>query len=427
MQSTRFLILSTSLLASALGAQVRRGEAIVSNFTNAAPMEGLLVANRSGVATPVTGLAATGQHNLNSVAIDPMNDRIWMGSITVAPTTIGLRTILINPAYAYVAGSITTVTSAFSHGPGGSLAGIDFDLDGNPIVSGGAAPPGTGGLFRVNRTTAAVTNLLSPFPLPAGTVNCVDVDPRTGDIYFALTSAGAPVYRMTGAPGYTVAPVLVGNVSPPSTSPTISGLAFTPAAGPNPATLFWTTFGTAATCFGSIPAAGGAAVAIPGVTNVWNPPNWVEYDNLVGDMWVVSGGIDPDSLWTTTRTGVNPLVCLIPPGGVNGSPSCVDVNDSAVGELRIAPQFVPLAPAPITLEVTACWQPGDFGVIVITSPFVAVLGTGTIGVGGKLPISLPGVVVAAGSPGAITFMAAAIDLSTFTVRGVSAPTRWPRN
>ncbi len=416
-----------SLLASAVAAQVQPGEAIVSVFGNLAPLEGLMTATRAGACTPVTGLTALGHQNINSVALDPIDDTIWIGSISTAPTTHGLRSLRIDAANAVIPASVA-VRGTLPTAPAGSFSGIAFDLNCNPVVTSGAVPPGTGGVFKIDRNTGAVTNLLTPHPaLPAGTANCIDIDERTGDLYFGVTSAGGPIYKMTANPvgEYTTAPVLLGPVAPPSTSATISGLAFVPGA---PANVFWTTFGTATTCFGSIPAAGGAAVAIPGVTNPWNAPNWVEYDRAGDDMWVLSGGINPDTLWTTNRTGTNPVVCVLPPGGANGSPSCVAVNDSRPGSLKVCPRFVPAVAAPVNIEVSLWWRPGDIGVIALeVAPGVFVtLQVGRIDRAGCF-VFRARAILGAGTPGVFRFWAGCLAPDLSAIRGITGPILWPAN
>jgi hypothetical protein len=412
-------------LASALAAQVQPGEAIVSVFSNLAPLDGLMTATRAGTCTPVTGLSALAIQNINSVALDPIDDTIWIGSISTAPTTHGLRSLRIDAANAVIPASLA-LRGTLPTAPTGSISGIDFDLNCNPVVTSGAVPPGTGGVFMIDRNTGAVTNLLAPHPaLPAGTANCIDVDPGTGTLYFGVTSPGAPIYRMTpnAVGAYTTAPVLVGTIAPPSTSSTISGLSFVP-----PASIFWTTFGTAVTCFGSLPAGGGAAVAIPGVTNPWNAPNWVEYDGLARDMWVLSGGINPDTLWTTDAAGVNPVVCLLPPGGVNGSPSCVDVNDSRPGTLKVCPRFVPAVPAVVNVEISLWWRPGDIGALAIeVAPgnFV-LLNVGRIDRAGCFVLRAR-VVLGAGTPGVLRFYGACIAPDLSVIRGITGPVLWPAN
>jgi hypothetical protein len=70
-------------------------------------------------------------------------------------------------------------------------------------------------------------------------------------------------------------------------------------------------------------------VLTPGAPTIWPGMNWIDYDNLAGDLWVLTAGINPDSVFTMNHTGANVKVCDLPPGGANGSPSAMDANDCA--------------------------------------------------------------------------------------------------
>src|SRR5262245_40346782 len=302
------LLFCSACLVSASVAQVAPGEAIQSLFANFAPLEGLAIINRSGTVTPVTNVAAQSLQNINSVALDPITNAVWIGSITQAPTTHGLRR-------ATLTGSVlgpATLVAVLPTAPAGSFSGISFDQNGNPIVSGGAVPPGTGGIFRVDRWTGAVTNLLTPHPaLPAGTANCVNVDPATGDIYFGVTSAGGAIYKLPGPFPNTAPPVLLGTTV---TNATISSVAFWPAHGVNPARVYLNNVSTAGNCVGYVHAGGGAGVTVPGAAVAFaGGHNWITYDRRMDDFWTCSAGIDPDVVITTTDAGATTLVATLPP------------------------------------------------------------------------------------------------------------------
>jgi hypothetical protein len=415
------LPLSFVCLVSAAAAQVAPGEAIVSLFNNLAPLEGLAIVNRNGTVTPVTNVAAQSLQNQNSVALDPITNAVWLGSISTAPTTHGLRRAVLTGS---VLGPATLVAS-LPTAPAGSFSGIAFDQNGNPIVTSGAVTT-TGGVFRVDRSTGAVTNLLAGHPLlPAGTANCVDVDLATGDIYFGVTSAGGAIYRLPGPFPNSAAPVLVGTTG---TNSTISGVAFWPAHGANPARAYWTNFATLNNAVGYVPAAGGVAVVTPGTPNPMNGMNWITYDRRQDDLWALTGGINPDNVFTMTDTGANTLVAAIPPAGANGSPSCLDANDNPNGSLRVVPQYLPATPTLTTVEVSVSGNPGDLAILAADAGGgnLVIFASGVFDASGTFWASLSGN-LAAGSPNSLPFYAASITLVPFAINFITGPSAWPAN
>src|SRR5262249_11812567 len=142
--------------------------------------------------------------NANAVKLDPIDNTIWVGQTT----PFDLRHIALNGTAVLTE---TVVVPSFASS--GSNAAIAFDANSNPIVAGGDVST-TGGVFRVDRNTSVVTPLVGAFSsIAAGTVNAMDYDPFTGDLYFGVTGSGARVYKLA-APGYAT-PTLVGTVSPP--------------------------------------------------------------------------------------------------------------------------------------------------------------------------------------------------------------------
>ena len=413
------LLFCSVCLVSASVAQVAPGEAIQSFFANVAPIEGLTIVNRVGTSVPVTGLTAQSIQNINSVALDPINNSIWIGSITTVPTTHGLRRATLTGTALGAAPLVATLPTA----PAGSFSGISFDQNGNPIVTSGTVPPGTGGVFRVNRATGAVTNLLAPHPaLTTGTANCVDVNLATGDIYFSVTSAGGAIYRLPGPFPNSAAPVLVGTTT---TNATISGVAFWPAHGVNPARVYWNNFATANNCVGYVPAAGGAAVVTPGAPTAFaGGNNWITYDRRQDDFWTCSAGVDPDRIFTMTDTGANTLVATFNGGGVAGTPSAVDANDAPPGSLRVIPRYLPAAPALTTIEASLSWTPGDIGIFgIVVGGSLITFGLGFFDGSGTLSTSFSAT-LGAGSPNQYTFFGASLGGAGLQITG---PLPWPAN
>jgi len=425
----RFMLsLSVLVLAGSLWAQVPRGNAIVSEFANLAPMEGLCLVTRGGTVTPITGLLANPRGaDINSVKLDPIDNRVWVGGINALSSG--------RLHHLTVAG--TMVAGVTQHGPQlntGSIAGIAFDVNCNPVVVSGtiSATSTTTGVIRFDRTTGATTQIAggptNGWTFPTGTANCVTSDP-SGNIYFGVTVGTAPmqapIYSLA-APNYTT-PVFEGWCVPPSNNTTISGMTWAPDAASPRGAIYWTTFATAT----GVPVGKLVLSATPPVASVavasglTNAANWIEYDNDVGDFWILTGGINPDTVYTMPPAGPVVQVALIPPGGVNGSPSCIDVNDCPPGRLTISPAYVPNPPVPFTAEIGVCCEPGDTAVYGIVSPLVLILGVAVAGQDGRVWASYPNINLPPGTPGALTFLAGCVNTAGQVT--LTSPVPWPRN
>jgi len=410
-------------LVSTAAAQVGRGEAIVSQFANLAPMEGLLKVNRNGTATPVTGLALTARasNDINSIQLDPVNNRIWIGGITASAGRLDSFEVS-------AANAVVNFAANGNIGTGGSIAAITFDDNGNPILASGTiSTVGTGGIFKVDRKTSTVTRIVggATWPGLAGTANAISRD-ATGNLYLGVAGS-AQIWRIPAdANGnYTVAPVLLGTSTPTSPQTTISAVEYAPAAGTRPARVWWTTFGAAGQAVGYLPATGGASTAV-GTIGGNNAPNWIDYDELVGDFWITTGGINPDEIYRMDHAGVHALIAQVPPAGANGSPSASDANDCPAGEVNIVPNFMAIPTATFDLEMGTCCVPGEVAAVALVSPAFLLISNGIVGTDGRIHVKIPNLTLAAGTPGILTFQAACINRVGPVLR-LGAPKRWPRN
>lgn len=406
-------------LAGSLAAQgVPHSDAILSIFSDLPPMEGLLLVSRGGATAPVTGLAATARTSdeINSIQLGPVDDRVWIGGI--APVAGRVDTFTVG------AGNTVTNFAAITSLGAFSVSGIAFDPNGNAICSSGTIST-SGGIFRIDRGTGTATSIAggASWTFASGTANCVATD-AAGNVYFGVTSTGGPIYVLTpDANGdYPGPAVLLGNTAPPSTSSTISSVEFAPALGARPARVWWTTFGTAGTNVGYIPAGGGAAVAVgPGLSSA---PNWIDYDELADDFWALTGGIDPDEIFAVDHAGTPVRIAQVPPGGINGSPSAIDANDCPFGEATVLPQYVPASGA-FTLEVGTCCPPGQVGGVFLPQANL-VLVAGRAPANGRIFARVPRLTFPRGFAGAVLFQAVCFDPATgrFTIGRLQ---RWPRN
>jgi hypothetical protein len=409
-------------LAGTVAAQVPHGDSIMSIFTNAAPLEGLLLVKRSGAVTPVTGLAATTRGaDINSIQLDPIDNRVWIGGITAS---VGrLDHLIVLPTNV-----IANLTAFGNTGIGVSVSGIAFDDNSNPIVSSGTiSTTGTGGIFRFDRKTGLPTRIAggATWTGQVGTANCVCRDPG-GSIYFGVTGAPATIYRLAkdNNGDYTTAAVALGTIAPPSSSSTISGLDYVPASGAIPPRLYWTTFGSAGTAVGYIPINGGAAVTV-GAIGGNNAPNWVDYDAVADDMLVITGGINPDEIYKMDRPGAHSLIAQVPPGGNNGTPSAIDANDCTFAETMIAPNYLPAAGS-FDLEFGTCCPAGYAAGVILLSPGPLFLATGSVAADGKLWVKFTNLNLPRGTPGILSMVSACFDRNTGRLI-VGQPVRWPRN
>jgi hypothetical protein len=399
-----FPVVSALLGTTALlSAQVPHGSSVIGVIANVAPGEGLFLADRAGGNVAVTGLLAAGSatSNVNAVALDPIDDRVWIATSS-------------NNQLNWLRITGSTVSQFQQFGTAGtttSIAAITFDANANPIVCFGTGA--TGGLFRFDRTLGGAGVLIGGVP---GTTahNAICRDPA-GNLYAGMFNGQVHVF-LQNPDGTYQAPTLVGTTATAS----ISGIAFAPADGVNPDELWITTFGAAGNQLFRMPAAGGAGVA---VANSLAGCNWIDYDRSQNDLLVATqAGLDR-FMQVDRSTGLDTQLSQIQAGNA-GVPASNDCNDAAFAATRVAPMILNGAVGPFDLEIGTSAPPGTLAVVGVGAPFVSILGVAVVGADGRLNVSFPGITLAGPiAPGTLTFLAAYFDASFNLV--VGAPVAWP--
>ena len=408
-----------------LGAQIPLGNALMSNANNSAPMEGLLLVDRTGIATPITGLLTSGFPNrtVPVARIDPWDGGIWIGGPGFATTRLH-RADLVGTA-------ITNPTQlAVINGVSGTQA-VALDLNGNPIVSTDNAmvpfggPNAGGGLFRIHRHTGAVTRLIGgTFNWPFGHYGGINevVTDDSGNLWFAVTNDGTTpgrIYRLAPGPhgDYTASPTLVGAVPAPASAGNVGSIDWAPARGTRPDRLLFTTGGATGQVVGYFE--NGVVQFVPGVA----VHSAIEHDSIVDDFWLLAA--DPDEVRVMDHAGSVTTVARVPPNGSNGSPTSIDVHDAELARTLVVPQFLPAA-GPFDLEICTTCPPGHLGGVAMVSPANSTFVIGIAGVDGRIRTRIPGLTFGRGLPGVITLQSACFDPATGALR-IGDPVPWPRN
>lgn len=398
---SRPIVLLGLLLAATPGlrAQVPHASAVVGVISNTLPSEGLWLVDRAGTTTQVTGLLAAGSvnANVNAVAIDPIDGRIWIGSSTT--TTLG---------YVRLTGS--TVSQYVPHGtvPSGSISGITFDGNGNPVVSNSA-----NGVVRIDRKFGGSGTVI-------GTVgsgsNAITRD-FAGNLYVGNGSTGQVHSMARNLDGSYQPMQLLGSTS----TTLINGLAYAPADATSPEELWVVTGSTPTSPMFRIPlATGGAGVAVP---NALGACNWISYDRTANDVMIVTNtGLDRFGS-VDRATGASTILGSLQAGNV-GTPASIDVHDDAFGRIQVAPRILNGAVGPFDLELGAVVPPGSFAFVGVIAPFVSVVASGVVGADGRLAVALPDVTLAGPlAPGSLQFAVAWFDASFQLVIGSTVS--WP--
>lgn len=418
-------LLLAAALCGTLSAQIPLGSALMSSVTNSAPMEGLLLVDPGGTATPITGLLVNSFPNRNvpAVLIDPWDGRIWIGGPAFTTTRLHRAEIL--------GSTLANATQMSVINPGSGTQAIALDLNGNAVVATDNSmtylvPNAGGGLFRVHRHTGAVSRLIGgttnwPFN-HFGAISAVCTD-DSGNLWFAVTNDGTTpgrIYRLAPGPhgDYAAPPTLLAAV-PGTSAGNVSSLEWAPARGSRMERLWFITGGPPGLFVGYFE--NGVASFVPGVGS----HAAIEHDATADDFWLVSPGTDPDEVRRMDHAGNVTTVAQVPPGGINGGPTSIDVHDAELARTLMVPQFLPVS-GPFDLEICTTCPPGHLGGVVMVAPANGTFVLGIAGVDGRIHTRLNGLTFARGLPGVITFQSACFDPTTGALR-IGDPVLWPRN
>jgi hypothetical protein len=402
----RQLLSAAAVLATspALIAQLPYGSSLLGVISPVSPSEGLYIADRAGANVPVTGLVAAGalNSNVNAIALDPIDDRLWIGNSTTNQL-----------AWIRIAGSTVAQFSVFGTTPVNSISAITFDDNSNPIVCQGTAAS-AGGVFRFDRRLGGAPVNIGA--VASGTHNGVCRDPA-GNLYIGMFTSAQVHVMLKNLDGSFQAPVLVGTTATTS----ISGVAFAPNDGVHPDEIWITTFGAAGSQMYRMPAAGGPGVA---VVNSLAGCNWIDYDRNFNDLLITTQAGSDRFVQVDRTTGLDTLLSSIG-GGSAGVPASNDVDDTALASIRVAPMILNGSVGPFDLELSTTAPPGTLALIGILSPFVQVLGVGFVGANGRVSVSFPNLTLPGGPlpPSSLQFIAAYFDLSSNLI--VGTPVNWP--
>lgn len=379
-------------------AQVPHGSCVIGVISNTAPSEGLWLCDRSGTTTPITGLVAAGSPNanVNAVAIDPIDGRLWIGSS-------------ISTALAYVRLTGSTVSQYTVHGnvPSGSISAITFDDNGNPVVSNSQS-----GVVHFDRRLGTATAI----GFVATGHNALTRD-LAGNLYVGNGTTGQIHVLTKNFDGTFQVPQPFGSTA----TSLINGLAFVPTNVALPDEL-WAATGSTLTSplYRLAFPAGGAGTALPSTPGACNA---ITYDQLGGDvLFVTQAGLD--RVGSLDRSTGLPTVIAQLQGGNVGTPAAIDSHDDTFGSVRALPRILNGNLGPFDLELGATCPPGSLALVGLVSPFVNVLAAGVVGADGRLSVTFPNVTLNGPlQPGALQFAVAYFDASFQLVIGDSV--FWP--
>lgn len=408
------LLLLTGAMALAslsLAQSVPYGQSVISVLGNQAPSEGLFFVDRlTGTSTLLTGLVAAGSagNGINAIALDPIDDRIWLGGINNNGNTANqLNWIRLTGSTVTQFQQFATIAPTTAV----PINAIVFDDNANPIFCAGTAA-GLGGVFLANRRSGGPAVNIGA--VPSGTHNALAKD-SAGNLYVGMFGNGQIHQMLKNPDGSFQPPVPWGTVS----NSNIFALAFAPADGVSPDQLFVSCGGPASPLVSVIPVpAGGPGTAVPQTQTILN---WIEYDRRNNDLLLVQSS--PDRLIRMNRTGGDAIAAVIGNSNV-GTPTCLDVNNAVDAEVVVAPMILNGSLGPFDLELGTTAPPGSLVLIGTASPFVAALAVGVADVDGKLFVKFPNLSIASSlAPGSLLFVAAYFDASLNLILG--APVSWP--
>ncbi len=399
------------LLALPLVAQtVPYGQSVVSVFGNVAPGEGLWFVDRvSGASQSITGLLAAGSvgSGVNAVAIDPIDDRIWLGGMNSNGNTANqLNWVRLTGGVVSQFQQFATITPATAQ----AIHAIVFDDNANPVFCAGTAAV-FGGVFRADRRTGIVTSLGA---VASGTHTALAKD-SAGNVYVGMFGNGQVHVLAKALDGSLAPPVLFGTVS----NPNIAGLTFAPSDGIQPDQLFVVCSGPASPLVSVIPILGGGAGSAVATTQTML--NWIDYDRRHNDLLLAQ--TSPDRVVRLARGGGDTVLASIGNSNI-GTPSCLDTNDGADGEVVAAPMILNGALGPFDLELSTTAPPGSLVLLGTVAPAVQVLTIAVAGPDGRVFVKFPNLTVGVAlPPGALQMMAAWFDPS-FNLQ-LGTPVAWP--
>jgi len=398
---------SPLVLIAAAGAQIPVGAAVVTTISD--PTNPIMIIERG---TPPTILPFTGSvlDEINAFRIDPIANLVWMAGINDGSVRIAQ---MLYPARSVINDGLVAML------PPDSLAGIAFDIDGNPVFGGGSLSD-NGGVWRVHRQTGAVRALVDNASGLVGDVNALCEDSETGTIYFGVHGSGN-VYRIS--PPYALnSQVLVGTIAGVA-SQQISGLAFVRTAAVPQGQLYVSSFAASRNAsIVQMNPMSGAVTVIPG-TPPWFDVNAIEFDSVQGDLWLAST-FAARAIALATPSGSNTMLHQL----TSGIATAIDVNDVDPNKavLRIFPRNVPVPTAPFRFEAAVLGNPGDLAAIAVVVPAQAVLAVGTVGPDGRFGFTAQDLVFPAGSPGSLILVGGTVD-TTRMIAKFSDPVTWPLN
>ena len=391
---------AAALAPAAVGQGVPYGQHIVATLGTATTTTPLNLVSRAGAVANVNGLTLT---SVESVQLDPIDSRIWVGGANGDLEKVNLD----------ASGNVATetlhavVVSATNRR---SVEGITFDDNGNPVVLGNK------NVFVYDRNDGTKRTIYSiPGLSTIALARAICRDPA-GNLYVGVNDLGKIFFLQRNPDCTYQAPVLLGSIQPASNSASLTGLAFLPAQGANPAQLYWCSYGFSGTAVGTFPLPAGPAVTSGTIDQIAA----IDYDVRRGDFTITTranGGVFAmTKAFATSTIATIPVTSNVLPG--------IDTNSCRDADTNVAPTCVTLGQR-FTLEIGTCAPPGRPAGVFMLSPALFTLGTGLTDNSGRVSFKYPNLLVNPGLPGLFVFVSAYLNASNQVVIGPVKP--WPSN